>query len=78
MGNVTEVIEQTTSDLSTDNGDSERFAHYADKDKITESMVFGTPIRAICGKIWVPTRDPKRYPVCPACKELYESLPEVG
>ena len=61
--------------VDTSNGDHERFAHYADANKITESSVFGTPIRAICGKVWVPSRDPKKFPICPECKEIYESLP---
>jgi hypothetical protein len=26
--------------------------------------------------VWVPSRDPKKFPVCPECKEIYESLPE--
>ena len=38
-------------------------------------MVTGTPVTALCGKVWVPSRDPKRYPVCPTCKEIYEQLP---
>ena len=38
-------------------------------------MVTGTPVTALCGKVWVPSRDPKRYPVCPTCKEIYEMLP---
>lgn len=59
----------------TDDGDHERFSHYAPKDKIVESMVTGTPIRALCGKVWVPSRDPQKYPVCPTCKEIYEGLP---
>jgi hypothetical protein len=37
--------------------------------------VTGTPIEALCGKVWVPTRDPKKYPVCPDCQRIYESLP---
>jgi hypothetical protein len=37
--------------------------------------VTGTPVKALCGKVWVPSRDPKKYPVCPACKEIYEQLP---
>jgi Protein of unknown function (DUF3039) len=41
-----------------------------------ESHVFGTPIKALCGKVWVPSRDAKRFPVCPECKEIYESLPD--
>ena len=60
----------------TDDGDHERFSHYADRDKITEAMVTGVPVVALCGKVWVPSRDPKKYPVCPECKEIYESLPE--
>ena len=34
----------------------------------------GTPVRALCGKVWVPSRDPKRFPVCPECKEIYDSI----
>lgn len=67
---------KTAPDLSFGDGDHERFAHYADKDKIMESAVTGTPVIALCGKVWVPSRDPQRFPVCPECKEIYESLPE--
>ncbi|MGE5135548.1 MAG: DUF3039 domain-containing protein [Gemmatimonadota bacterium] len=66
----------TRPDLSTGDGDHERFAHYVIKDKIVESSVTGTPLVALCGKVWVPSRDPKRYPVCPDCKRIYEGLPE--
>jgi hypothetical protein len=60
----------------TDDGDHERFSHYADRDKITEAMVTGVPVVALCGKVWVPSRDPKKYPVCPECKRLYELGPD--
>jgi hypothetical protein len=29
---------------------------------------------AICGKIFVPSRDPKKFPICPICKEIAEAL----
>ena len=61
--------------VDTSHGDHERFAHYVDKNEMMESAVFGTPIKALCGKVWVPSRDPKKFPVCPECKEIYESLP---
>ena len=48
---------------------------HVDKNEMMESAVFGTPIKALCGKVWVPSRDPKKFPVCPECKEIYESLP---
>jgi hypothetical protein len=61
-------------------GDHERFAHYVRKEKILESALSGEPVTALCGKIWVPGRDPNRFPVCPMCKEIYEGLrpPEDG
>ena len=43
-------------------------------DKLTEAMVMGTPVIALCGKVWVPSRDPQRFPVCPECKDIWESL----
>jgi hypothetical protein len=74
-----DVREEIRPDLSHgEGGDHERFAHYVDKDKIVESAVTGTPVIALCGKVWVPTRDPQRFPVCPECKEIFESLPERG
>lgn len=61
-------------------GDHERFAHYVRKGKILESALSGEPVTALCGKVWVPGRDPNRFPVCPVCKEIYEGLrpPEDG
>ncbi len=67
-----ERVEERT-EFRVEEGDHERFSHYAEADKITEAMVLGTPIRALCGKVWVPSRDPQRFPVCPECKEIYES-----
>ena len=59
---------------TTDSGDHERFSHYVDKDKLTEAMVMGTPVVALCGKVWVPSRAPEKFPVCPECKETWESM----
>jgi Protein of unknown function (DUF3039) len=41
-------------------------------------MVNGTPVIALCGKVWVPSRDPERYPICPECKKIWESLKGGG
>lgn len=62
-------------DLRPEPGDSERFSHYVPKNKLMEALVNGTPVRALCGKIWTPSRDPKKYPVCPECKEIWQNLP---
>ena len=39
---------------SFDDGDAERFSHYVPKAKLTDAMVNGTPVVALCGKVWVP------------------------
>jgi hypothetical protein len=65
------VIEERT-DYRLDEGDHERFSHYVPKDKLTQAMVDGVPVRALCGKLWVPSRDPQRFPVCPECKRIYD------
>jgi Protein of unknown function (DUF3039) len=65
-----ELIEQQTIEP----GDHERFSHYVKKEQILESAMTGKPVRALCGKKWTPGRDPEKFPVCPTCKEIYESL----
>ena len=59
-------------------GDEERFSHYVPTAKLTEAMVTGTPVVALCGKIWVPSRNPERFPVCPLCKEIWQSMQPGG
>ena len=50
------------------------FSHYVDKNKITESAVTGKAVRALCGKKWIPNRDPQKFPICPTCKEIHARL----
>ena len=61
-----------------DPGDEERYAHYVRKDKITESAVLGRPVVALCGKVWTPSRNPDRFPVCPTCKAIRDRLGSQG
>ncbi len=55
-------------------GDHERYSHYVRKDKIVESAVMGNAVVALCGKVWVPSRDPEKFPVCPTCKEILDAI----
>lgn len=64
------VIEQLSP-----SDDDPQFAHYVLKGKISDSVATGIPLTALCGKVWVPSRSPKHYPVCPSCKNIYEHLP---
>jgi len=38
---------------------------------VLEARVMGTPVKALCGFVWVPSRDPKQLPVCEECKSMY-------
>jgi len=71
------------SEPSLDEGDHERFTHivlegYTPKDgdfvalgnSVVEGLINATPVVALCGKVWVPGRDPQKYPLCPTCKEI--------
>jgi len=80
----------TVSPVHTDpvlDGDHERMAHIVlegvttDDDEyvsagpsVVEGIVNGTAVRALCGKVWVPGRDPKKYPLCQTCKDIAEQM----
>ena len=40
--------------------------------KVLEARIYGTPLEALCGLVWVPSRDPKQLPLCEECKSIYE------
>ena len=63
-------LEKLLNDEQLDEGDHERFSHYVKKEQILESAVTGKPVKALCGKMWTPGRDPEKFPVCPTCKEI--------
>lgn len=82
----TGVLERTDTAL-IEEGDHERMSHivlegFRPDDgefvpagpSVAEGIVNGTPVRALCGKVWVPSRDPKRFPLCPTCKEIAQQL----
>ena len=74
------TVTPVTADPTLD-GDHERMAHIVLEGwrpekgdfipagpSVVEGIVNATPVKALCGKIWVPSRDPKRYPVCPTSR----------
>jgi Protein of unknown function (DUF3039) len=88
MSDASTLIEPGLAKPILDDGDHERFTHivlegYTPKDteefvalgnSVVEGMVNGTPVRALCGKVWVPGKDPGKYPVCPTCVEVAKSM----
>lgn len=74
---MTSVLEDIGIDqevIAYDENGDQIFCHYADKNKVTEGYVMGTPVQAICGKVFIPHRDPLKYPICPSCKSIVDSL----
>jgi hypothetical protein len=67
-------LEKLLEEEQVEDGDHDRYSHYVKKDKILKSALSGKPVIALCGKVWVPGRDPEKFPVCPSCKEIYEKL----
>ena len=61
-GTGTGTLVEPTPQVSHGDGDHERFAHYVQKDKIMASALDGTPVVALCGKVWVPGPRPEEVP----------------
>jgi hypothetical protein len=57
-------------------GDHERMSHYVTKDAQEAAWLTGEPTVALCGKVWLPTRDGQKFPLCPECEELMEMGPD--
>jgi hypothetical protein len=56
-----------TPETKTGGGSSDRVAHIVTKDQQMIGYVGGEAIKALCGKVWVPTRDYQGLPICQAC-----------
>jgi hypothetical protein len=41
--------------------------------KVLEVRLYGYPVEALCGHVWVPSRDPRQLPMCEKCKDIYEA-----
>lgn len=80
------TVAPVTPDQQLDEGDHERMSHIVLEGfrlkrgpfvrtgpNVMEGLVNGTPVRALCGKVWVPNRDPQRFPLCPTCREIAEA-----
>jgi hypothetical protein len=59
--------------VETETGEPE-VAHIGRRDDVTRAYVTGEAIKALCGVVFVPTRDPSRYPVCPACDRILRTI----
>ena len=42
------------------------------------SRITGQPVVALCGKVWVPTREVSNHPICPRCVEIKKEMDSNG
>ncbi|MGI8647311.1 MAG: DUF3039 domain-containing protein [Acidimicrobiales bacterium] len=71
----TRVLERPEAQEKESDTGPEMF-HYVRKEKIAESAVMGNFVVALCGEKFPVTKSPKPgSPVCPACKEIFDTLP---
>lgn len=49
-------------------------AHYVRREDATRAYVTGEPIQALCGVVWVPSRDPEQFPMCERCDEAIAAM----
>ncbi len=68
------TVEDTSTEEVTTNTGTPKYAHYAESVSVTEGYVLGKPVLAVCGELFIPSRDPKKFPVCPICKKIIEAL----
>jgi hypothetical protein len=76
VGTITETITELDRELETDEPAA---AHIVKTEpgesaaaKVLEARIYGIALEALCGHVWVPSRDPKQLPLCEACKSVYE------
>lgn len=74
----TDVLELPKVQPKIGDGDRDRFAHYVRRDRANAAAITGQAVVALCGKVWVPTRDAQKYPVCPKCKALKDEAGKQG
>lgn len=43
---------------------------------VLQARVEGTPVKALCGHTWVPSRSASDLPICEPCLEIYQHDPK--
>lgn len=69
-----EILKNNDVAERDDSGDHDLFSHYVNKEDIVASALNRTPVRAVCGKVWTPSKSPEKLPICPECKDVYEQM----
>lgn len=44
---------------------------------VLTARIEGTEVQALCGRSWIPRRNPQQLPVCQQCLEIYKNDPNA-
>lgn len=72
------LIDPKVQDPSLADGDHDRFSHIVRKADANRGYIGGEEIEALCGKRWVPSHNPDRYPICETCVEVAQRIINKG
>lgn len=71
---TTTVLEHVEAPVTQTGDEPPKYSHIVwPKQQLTDAIINGTPVEALCGHTWVPGRDPRQYPVCGKCIEAFET-----
>lgn len=51
-----------------------KFAHIVMREDQMKGYLAQEPIQALCGKVWIPSRDPEKLPVCEECVKIRDQI----
>lgn len=64
---ILDVIDDVSSELDFE---EPVVSHMITKEDALNGYINGVAVTALCGHVFVPTRDPERYPLCQKCSEI--------
>ena len=88
IGDVEVIVETNLAPYEDDGSNSENFTHIinppnnthiwrpgmSSQDVVDVARFRGLTVTALCGKTWVPKRNPEKHPACDTCMDVATML----
>jgi hypothetical protein len=72
---VSDVVEHIPiHSFGFEEGLHDLFSHFVELADAVESYKTGNVVISLCGKEWVPSRDPDSFPTCGTCVSILKDL----
>jgi hypothetical protein len=68
---VLDIIEDIREEVEFD---EPTVSHLITKEDALNGYINGVPITAVCGHVFVPTRDPDKFPLCQKCVDVAKNM----